>query len=173
MPKTQARQQDPAPYRVDAEAGPDAVSRREDAILAHALRILDARIRTGPAMDSPRAVKDYLRLHFAEASAAGREEFAVMFLDQQHRLLETRTLFRGTLSQTSVYPREVAKECLTRNAAAVILAHNHPSGLAEPSRADEYLTSGLKGSLALVDVRVLDHVVVGDTCVSFAERGLL
>ena len=118
-------------------------------------------------------MKDYLRLHFAEASAAGREEFAVMFLDQQNRLIETRTLFRGTLSQASVYPREVAKECLMRNAAAVVLAHNHPSGTAEPSRADEYLTRTLKDSLPLVDVRVLDHVVVGDTCVSFAERGLL
>jgi DNA repair protein RadC len=173
MPKTQARQQDPAPYRVDADTGPDAVARREDAILAHALRILDARIRTGPVMDSPRAVKDYLRLHFAEASAAGHEEFAVMFLDQAHRMIETRTLFRGTLAQASVYPREVAKECLTRNAAAVVLAHNHPSGGAEPSRADEYLTQTLKSALLLVDVRVLDHVVVGDTCVSFAERGLL
>jgi len=173
MPKTQARQQDPAPYRVDAEAGPDAVARREDAIIASALRILDARIRTGPVMDSPRAVKDYLRLHFAEANAAGREEFAVMFLAQDHRLIETRTLFRGTLAQTSVYPREVAKECLMRNAAAVVLAHNHPSGTAEPSRADEYLTRTLKDSLMLVDVRVLDHVVVGDACVSFAERGLL
>ena len=173
MPKTQARQQDPAPYRVDAEAGPDAVARREDAILAHAMRILDARIRTGPAMDSPRAVKDYLRLHFAAASAAGREEFAVMFLTQDHRVIETRTLFRGTLSQTSVYPREVAKECLQCNAAAVILAHNHPSGFPEPSRADEHLTQALKAVLQLVDVRVLDHVVVGDTCVSFAERGLM
>ena len=173
MPKTQARQQDPAPYRVDTDPGPDAVERREDAIIASALRILDARIRTGPAMDSPRAVKDYLRLHFAAANAAGHEEFAVMFLDQQNRLIETRTLFRGTLSQASVYPREVAKEALARNAAAVVLAHNHPSGTAEPSRADEYLTRTLKDSLMLLDVRVLDHVIVGDTCVSFAERGLL
>jgi DNA repair protein RadC len=173
MPKTQARQQDPAPYRVDAETGPDAVARQEDAILAHALRILDARIRTGPVMDSPRAVKDYLRLHFAEANAAGREEFAVVFLAQDHRVIETRTLFRGTLAQASVYPREVAKECLVRNAAAVILAHNHPSGFPEPSRADEHLTQTLKAVLQLVDVRVLDHVIVGDTCVSFAERGLL
>ena len=171
MTKTQARQQDPAPYAV--ETGTDAVARREDAILAHALRILDARIRTGPVMDSPRAVKDYLRLHFAAANAAGREEFAVVFLAQDHRVIETRTLFRGTLAQASVYPREVAKECLARNAAAVILAHNHPSGFPEPSRADEHLTQTLKAVLQLVDVRILDHIIVGDACVSFAERGLL
>ena len=174
MPKTQARQQDPAPYRVDAEAGPDAVTRREDAIIASALRILDARIRTGPVMDSPRAVKDYLRLHFAEASAAGREEFAVMFLAQDHRVIETRTLFRGTLSQTSVYPREVVMRALTLHAAAVVLAHNHPSGSTQPSRADQTLTQTLKSALALVDVRVLDHFVVTSTqAMSMAEKGLI
>ncbi|MBU3721258.1 MAG: DNA repair protein RadC [Burkholderiaceae bacterium] len=163
--KTAVHQQDPAPYAV----GPAD----DEAIIAQALRILDARMRAGPVMDSPRVVKDYLRLHFAAASAAGREEFAVMFLAQDNRLIEAKTLFRGTLAQTSVYPREVVKEALTLNAAAVVLAHNHPSGGAEPSRADEYLTQALKSALQLVDVRVLDHVVVGDTCVSFAERGLL
>jgi DNA repair protein RadC len=125
-------------------------------------------------MDSPRAVKDYLRLHFAEANAAGHEEFAVMFLDQAHRMIETRTLFRGTLAQASVYPREVVKAALACNAAAVILSHNHPSGVPEPSRADEYLTSTMKSALALVDVRVLDHIIVaGGVAVSMAERGLL
>jgi DNA repair protein RadC len=98
----------------------------------------------------------------------------VLFLDTRHRLLRMEELFRGTLTQTSVYPREVVKRALALNAAAVLLAHNHPSGVAEPSRADEYLTQTLKSALALVDVRVLDHLVVGrQGVVSFAERGLL
>lgn len=99
---------------------------------------------------------------------------SLFFLDAQHRLLAWRELFHGTLTQTSVYPREVLREALALNAGAVILAHNHPSGLAEPSRADELLTQQLKSSLALLDVRVLDHLVVGrGQVVSFAERGLL
>jgi len=98
----------------------------------------------------------------------------VLFLDSQHRLLVAEELFRGTLTQTSVYPREVVKAALAHNAAAVILAHNHPSGVAEPSRADELLTQSLKQALALVDVRTLDHfVVAGNRVVSFAERGLM
>jgi DNA repair protein RadC len=98
----------------------------------------------------------------------------VLFLDHQHRLLELEEMFRGTLTQTSVYPREVVRRAMALNAAAVILAHNHPSGLAEPSRADEYLTQSLKSALGLVDVRVLDHLVVGrGQVVSMAERGLL
>ena len=97
-----------------------------------------------------------------------------MFLDARHRLLSFEELFRGTLTQTSVYPREVVKHALALNASAVVLAHNHPSGVPEPSKADEYLTTTLKSALALVDVRVLDHLVVGRAdCVSFAERGLL
>ena len=107
---------------------------------------------------------------------AGRpqEVFAVLFLDGQHRLILWRELFQGTLTQTSVYPREVVKAALAHNAAAVILAHNHPSGVAEPSRADEYLTATLKSALALLDVRVLDHIVFGrGQTVSLAERGLL
>jgi len=98
----------------------------------------------------------------------------VLFLDNQHRLLKHEEMFRGTLTHTSVYPREVARRALELNSAAVILAHNHPSGAAEPSRADEFLTQSLKSALQLVDVRVLDHLVVGrGTVVSFAERGLL
>ena len=98
----------------------------------------------------------------------------MLFLDAQHRLLQFDEMFRGTLTQTSVYPREVVRRALALNAAAVILAHNHPSGVAEPSRADEFLTQSLKSALQLVDVRVLDHMVVGRTqVVSFAERGLL
>lgn len=145
----------------------------DDDIVAHALRILDRRIRTGPIFDNPGRVKDYLRVYFADASSQGREEFAVLFLDCHHRLIDCKTLSRGTLTQTSVYPREIVREALALNAGAVVFAHNHPSGSAEPSRADEFLTQTLKSALSLVDVRTLDHLIVGDTVVSFAERGLI
>lgn len=122
-------------------------------------------------LTSPEAVRDYLRLTLAPLPY---EAFMGLFLDSQNRLLAARELFRGTLSQTSVYPREVVKAALAENAAGVIFAHNHPSGVAEPSRADELLTSSLKQALALVDIRTLDHfVVAGSRVVSFAERGLL
>jgi DNA repair protein RadC len=130
-----------------------------------------ATLRSGPVFDSPGAVKGYLTSLFA---GKDHEVFAVLFLDAQHRLIVAEEMFRGTLSQTSVYPREVVRRALTENAGAVIFAHNHPSGLAEPSRADELLTASLRAALALVDIRVLDHVVVaGATTVSLAERGLL
>ena len=123
------------------------------------------------ALQSPQAVRDYLRLALA---ARPYEVFVGLFLDSQNRLLATEELFRGTLAQTSVYPREVVKAALARNAAAMIFAHNHPSGLAEPSRADELLTLSLKQALALIDVRTLDHfVVAGGRLISLAERGLL
>lgn len=142
-----------------------------DEVLCHARRLLANRVRRGATMSSPQAVKDHLRL---ELGVLEHEVFCVLFLDAQHRIIALKQMFRGTVSQTSVYPREVVKEALSVNAAAVILAHNHPSGLAEPSRADEYLTQSLKAALALVDVRVLDHLVVGrGMVVSFAERGLL
>jgi DNA repair protein RadC len=116
-------------------------------------------------------VRDYLKLSLRNER---QEVFIALFLDAQNRLIADEALFRGTLTQTSVFPREVVKGALRHNAGAVIFAHNHPSGLAEPSRADELLTRALKDSLALVDVRVLDHVVVaGHASVSFAERGLL
>jgi DNA repair protein RadC len=141
------------------------------AVVEMARRALAQRLETAPVFDSPQSVKDYLQL---QLGALPHEVFAVLFLDTQHRLLGLERLFTGTLSQTSVYPREVVKRALARNAGAVILAHNHPSGLAEPSRADEFLTQTLKSALALVDVRVLDHLVVGSgSVVSFAERGLL
>ena len=120
---------------------------------------------------SPRVVRDYLHLHFA-----GREyeAFVMLTLDSQNRLLRVHECFRGTLAQTSVYPREIVKLVLADNAAATIFSHNHPSGIAEPSRADELLTQALKAALALIDVRVLDHfVVAGSQSVSFADRGLL
>jgi DNA repair protein RadC len=141
------------------------------AVFEVARRALAQRMAEAPLFDSPQGVKDYLRLALA---GRAHEVFAVLFLDAQHRLLLMEEMFRGTLTQTSVYPREVVKRALELGAAALVFAHNHPSGLAEPSRADEYLTSTLKAALALVDVRVLDHLVVGgDDVVSFAERGLL
>ena len=125
----------------------------------------------GDVLTSPDAVRDYLRLVLAAREV---EVFMALFVDSQHRLIAAEELFRGTLAQTSVYPREIVKAALAHNAAAVIFAHNHPSGVAEPSRADELLTQSLKAALALVEVRTLDHfVVAGGQVVSFAERGLL
>jgi DNA repair protein RadC len=141
------------------------------AALELARRALKEEISLGNALSSPRAVRDYLRL-----ALAGREQevFVVMLLDAQHRVISSEELFRGTLTQTSVYPREVVKCALKHNAAAVIFAHNHPSGVAEPSHADEILTRSLKAALALVDIQVLDHfIVAGSRTLSFAERGLL
>ena len=140
-------------------------------VLRAARGVMRNRVRRGSAMTSPEVVKDHLKLHLGLLE---HEVFALLVLDAQHRLIAYREMFRGTLTQTSVYPREVVKEVLTLNAAAVILAHNHPSGSAEPSRADEFLTQTLKSALALIDVRVIDHMVVtGDAVTSFAERGLL
>jgi DNA repair protein RadC len=141
------------------------------AVVEMARRAIAQRLADAPVMASSQMVKDYLQLHLGSLPY---ETFAVMLLDSQHRMLALERMFNGTLTQTSVYPREVVKLALARNAGAVILAHNHPSGMAEPSRADEFLTQSLKSALALVDVRVIDHVVVGQgQTVSFAERGLL
>ena len=141
------------------------------AVLELARRALAEQLRERAALDTPQAVQHYLQLQLA---ARAHEVFAVLFLDSQHRLIALEELFRGTLTQTSVYPREVVLRALQHHAAAVVLAHNHPSGHVQPSRADESLTQSLKAALALVDVRVLDHLVVGRTdVVSFAERGLL
>src|ERR1700693_5447316 len=134
-------------------------------------RMLLEEMRRDNVLTSPTAVRDYLRLLFR-----GREyeSFAVLYLDSQNRLIASEEVFRGTLNQTSVYPREIVKRALYQNCAAVIFSHCHPSGVAEPSRADELLTSTLKQALALVDIRVLDHMVVAEhAVVSFAERGLL
>jgi len=141
------------------------------AIMELARRSLAEALKERPVFDAPAKVKDYLRL---QLGTRPHEVFAVAFLDAQNRLLTLEELFRGSLTQTSVYPRDVVKRALDVHAAAVILAHNHPSGLCEPSRADEHLTQTLKNALALVDIRVLDHLVVGRSeVVSFAERGLL
>ena len=141
------------------------------AALELARRALKEEISTRSALTSPKAVRDYLRL-----ALSGREHevFVVLLLDAQHRVIASEELFRGTLTQTSVYPREVVKCALKHNAAAAIFAHNHPSGVAEPSHADEILTRSLKSALALVDIQVLDHfIVAGSRTMSFAERGLL
>ncbi|PWB40132.1 MAG: DNA repair protein [Rhodocyclales bacterium] len=147
--------------------------RRGDAVIREALEILERRLRRpGGSLASPRAVRDYLRLRLGEME---RECFVVMLLDAQNRLLECAVLFYGTLTQTSVHPREVVKLALAHNAAGAIFAHNHPSGVAEQSRADEMLTQTLKSALALVDVKALDHFIVAGVAepLSFAERGLL
>ncbi len=142
------------------------------AVLEMARRALHEELTVRDLLSAPGAVRDWLRLHLA---ALPHEVFIALWLDAQNRLIAHDELFRGTLTQTSVYPREVVKQALTRNAAAVVLAHNHPSGLAEPSQADRQLTEALKQALALVDVKLLDHFVVaaGAAPVSFAERGLL
>lgn len=141
------------------------------AVLELARRTLSEQMARQPLLDSPAAVRDYLRLWLGPQPM---EIFAVLFLDNQHQLIASEELSRGTLSHTSVYPREIVKAALRRNAAALILAHNHPSGVAEPSAADRALTQTLRSALALVEVRVLDHLVVTrDSVVSFAERGLL
>ena len=141
------------------------------AVLELARRALAQQMTERPVFDSADAVKHYLQLHLA---AKRHEVFAVLFLDAQNRLLGMEELFRGTLTQTSVYPREVVLRALHHQAAAVVLAHNHPSGSVQPSRADEALTQTLKAALALVDVRVLDHVIVAPgQALSMAEKGLL
>jgi DNA repair protein RadC len=153
-------------------AAPDLATRAEDQLIADALRVLEQRARyTTTALASPQDVKDYLRLRLGGLE---HEVFAVVWLDAQHRVIECEEMFRGTITQTCVYPREVLKSALAHNAAAVILAHNHPSGESLPSRADENLTAALKTALALIDVRVLDHVVVSSqSATSFAEKGLI
>lgn len=141
------------------------------AVLEMSRRALREEIHNGDVLNSPAAVRDYLQLSLR---GRGQEVFLVIFLDAQHRVIAAEELFQGTLTQTSVYPREVVKRALFHNAAAVIFAHNHPSGVAEPSQSDQLLTDALKQALQLVDVRVLDHfIVAGAGCLSFAEQGML
>ena len=141
------------------------------AVLELARRALAEQLKERTALNSAQAVKHYVQLHLG---ARPHEEFAALFLDSQHRLIALEELFRGTLSQTSVYPREVVMRALHHHASGVILAHNHPSGGVQPSRADESLTQTLKAALALVDVRVVDHVIVAPgAALSMAEKGLV
>jgi DNA repair protein RadC len=140
------------------------------AVLEMGRRHLDARLRRGDALESPAQTVRYLsaRLHHHP-----HEVFAVLFLDNRHRVITYEELFTGTIDGASVHPREVVRRALAHNAAALIFAHNHPSGVAEPSAADAAITRRLKEALALIDVRVLDHIVIGDDAVSLAERGML
>lgn len=160
------------------DAGVDPFSSR-DARLRHTLgvakelllRELRCELEHVPMFDRPQTLREWLALRFAGLE---HEVFLVVYLDVHHRLLDVETMFRGTLTQTTVYPREVVKSALARNAAAVAFAHNHPSGIPEPSRADEALTATLKAALTLVDIRVIDHFVVArDRLSSMAERGLI
>jgi DNA repair protein RadC len=141
------------------------------AVLELARRAMSEQLKERTVFADPNTIKHYLKLHLA---ARSYEVFAVIFLDSQNRLLAMEEMFRGTLTQTSVYPREVALRALHHQASAVVLAHNHPSGTVQPSRADEALTQTLKAALALLDVRVLDHIIVGPgQALSMAERGLI
>lgn len=141
------------------------------AILEMTRRYLGAQIERGDVLGHPDATRDYLCAHLR---AYRHEVFGCLFLDQRHRVIAFDELFHGTIDSASVHPREVVKQALARNAAAVILAHNHPSGVAEPSPADHHITQRLKAALALVDIRLLDHFIVGDgRAVSLAERGLV
>ncbi|EIF2701200.1 DNA repair protein RadC [Vibrio zhugei] len=139
-------------------------------LLERAAEALATKYKREGTFTNPTNVKEYLKL---KLGAHEREVFAVMFLDNQHQLISFEELFFGTIDAASIYPREVLKTALNHNAAAVIFAHNHPSGIAEPSQADKRITQRLIDALKLVDIRVLDHIVVGEDCVSFAEKGLI
>ena len=157
----------PAPY--------SAKKFDDESIIQQAIKLIQSKLRTpGKALTSPNLVRDYLILQLAQFE---EEHFSLVLLDSQHRVIGFENIFRGTIDGASVYPREVVKIALAHNAAAVILAHNHPSGNPEPSNADIHLTKRLTESLALIDVRVLDHIIVGGCSqtltVSFAERGLI
>ncbi|HCA27611.1 MAG TPA: hypothetical protein DEP05_08250 [Betaproteobacteria bacterium] len=140
------------------------------AVLEMARRYLNEGLKRGDSLTSPQETRQFLSSKLRDYT---HEVFAVLFLDQRHRVIRFEEMFQGTIDGASVYPREVVKKALEYNAAAVIFAHNHPSGVAEPSQSDERITQRLKEALGLVDIRVLDHFVVGDDVISFAERGLL
>ena len=160
-----------APRLLDTPGMGPAGYCRLQAALELARRHYAEALRAGPLLDSPRATRDFL---IARLRDSPHELFCCLHLDNRHRLIAFDELFRGTIDGASVHPREVVKQALARNAAALILAHNPPSGVAEPSQADELITRRLREALALVDIRVLDHLIVADTgCLSFAERGLL
>jgi DNA repair protein RadC len=146
------------------EARPNDVLERAQALLAQRYRV------GSPVLTSPALTREFLRVHLGTCE---HEVFGMLHLDGRHRLLAVENLFRGTISSSSVHPREVVKSALAHNAAAVVLFHNHPSGLTEPSAADELITRRLKEALALIDVRVLDHLIIAESIYSFAEHGLL
>jgi DNA repair protein RadC len=158
-------------YTTDANTATGIREASFSEIIAAAREHMSRRVRRGTHLTSPKATRDYLSLKLGSLE---REVFAVIFLDKRHRLISYQEMFQGTIDGASVHPREVVKEALKQNAAAVILAHPHPSGVAEPSQADEFITARLKEALGLVDIRVLDHIIVaGGDALSMAERGLL
>lgn len=150
----------------------DLFSSHDDLIIKQAIALLEQRVfRSGPVLECPDAVRDYLRL---KLMAEANEIFAVVFLDTRHKVLAYEPMFKGTIDGTAVYPRVVVQRALTINAAATIFCHNHPSGMVEPSQADRTITARLKEALAMVDVRVMDHIIIGKgNPYSFAEAGLL
>jgi DNA repair protein RadC len=152
------------------ESGDTRAATSEE-IISEARRVMSRRVRRGTSMSSPQAVRDFLSV---KLGALEHETFCVLLLDTRYRLIEFVELFRGTIDGASVHPREVVKLALAKNAAALVLAHPHPSGVAEPSHADELITRRLREALSLVDIRVVDHVIVaGGATISFAERGLI
>ena len=166
------KSEDPATYVAGTKPARDTVREKEDKVIEHALTILSSRLaQPGVCIDTPDKTRQYLSLQLSQKE---HEVFCCLFLDNRHRVIGFGELFQGTIDGASVHPREVVKEALKRNAAAVIFSHNHPSGVSEPSRADIQLTRRLSDALALIDVRVLDHIVVGaGETTSFAERGLI
>ena len=169
---TQINSEPVAPYGpADTHPRPTAFSAQDQTILDQATAILECAVNDGDALTSPDLTRRYLTL---KLRGFEQEVFSALFLDNRHRVVGFKKLFYGTIDGATVHPREVVKAALASNAAAVILAHNHPSGVAEPSRADQQLTKRLTDALGFVDVRVLDHIVVGDgPAVSMAERGLV
>jgi DNA repair protein RadC len=164
------RSEDTPEYRVPFKSYGE-LSAEMRGIIAQAISILEQSVQGRDILRTPNQVRDWLRLRLATKQY---EVFAVLFLDAQNRLIRAVDMFHGSLTQASVYPREVVREALSCNAGAVILAHNHPSGVAEPSKADQVLTETLKQALALIEVKVLDHFIVSQSeSVSFVERGLL
>ena len=158
-------------YIADASAPTGFRPATFEETVAEAKSALTRRLRRGKTLESPRAVRDFLTVTLGHRDY---ETFCAIFVDNRHRVIDFVELFRGTIDGATVHPREVVREALQRNAAAVIFAHPHPSGVAEPSQADELITRRLKEALALVDIRVLDHLVIaGGEAVSFSERGLL
>jgi len=166
-----ARLLEEGPSRAELKGLGQAKRAQFAAAIELARRSTKEELKSGSALTSPGAVRDYLRLAIG---ARPYEVFVCIWLDAQHRVIRFEEPFHGTLTQTSVYPREIVKAALACNAAAVIFAHNHPSGVAQPSQADELLTANLKEALALIEVKVLDHfIIAGNQAISFAERGLL
>lgn len=169
-----ARFETPAVHLVPSTPAAKKAAKKQsdEGIIAQALQILARRMKqAGQVFGTPTDVKAFCSL---QIGSLDHEVFGVVFLDVQNRLIEFQKMFRGTLTQTSVYPREVAKECIRLGAAAVVLTHNHPSGNVQPSRADELLTNTLKTTLALVDVRVLDHIIVSECeSLSMVEKGII